>query len=143
MEFMIDISNANTLLCNMLEARARNGLVTTPEQFSQLRSSAANGTAMIFKDVLYRPIGYIAWANVNKESILRLSTLGKFPCYPYEWNEGGVFLLLDVVFDGDSRRYGLSELKRVLSTKRAVVFSKRKSCRLYLKRKGNHRRIQL
>ena len=140
---MIDQPNANILLRNMLEARARNGLVTTPEQFSQLRNSAVNGTALILKDVLHRPIGYLAWANANKESILRLLTLGKFPCYSYEWNEGGFFLLLDVVIDVNSRQYGLSELKRFLSTKRAVVFSRRQKCRLYLRQRGNLRLTQL
>lgn len=140
---MNDQPDANTLLRNMLEARARNGLSTTPEQFGQLRNSAANAAAIILKNVLHRPIGYVAWACVNKESILRLSTLGKFPSYMYEWNEGGIFLLLDVVIDADSRRYGLSELKRILSTKRAVVFSRKKKCRLYLRRRGNLCRTQL
>lgn len=130
------MSDHAALLIEALELRAVNGLNTPPDLFVRLRNSAYTDKLIIFKDQLNSSIAYLAWANANKESASRLLKKGGLPIYPYEWGEGGFFLILDIVIQKNSSFDAVRQIKKLIFSKRAVIFSKRNKCKLYLKKNG-------
>lgn len=130
-------------LVEALELRAINGLSTPPDIFVKLRNCAYANKLIVFKDQLKRPIGYLAFASVNKESALRFLKNGAIPFYPYEWSEGGIFLIIDVVIQKNSCFDAVRQIKSLVFSKRAIIFSKRNRCKFYLKKNGKptHRKF--
>ena len=127
------------VLCDI---RAYRWLHTTPEQLLHLRASAEANTFEIFWDQHGRPLGYVVWANVCRESAERLNRNGQFPRYTYEWSEGHICLLLDVVINDVDRKLALRQFKAVLSERKIIVFRRRGEVRLYLKKNGRLRRMK-
>lgn len=124
------------LLIEALELRAMNGLNTPPDLFVKLRNCAYANTLIIFKDQLNRQIGYLAFAEVNKESVLRFLKAGIIPFYSYEWGEGCISLIIDILVQKSSSFDAVRQLKEVLYSKRVIIFSKRNKRKLYLKKNG-------
>ena len=88
------------ILCDI---RSYRWLNSSPEQLMHLRLSAKAGTFKIFWDQHSRPLGYAIWANVCRESVQRLARNGRYPIYGFEWNDGRICLVLDVVFNNIDR----------------------------------------
>lgn len=91
------------LLVKALDLRRDCGRALSPDEYSSLHHSAFAGTLEILVDRLARPIGYISWACVNKASAQRLLRYGKYPRYAYEWNEGVICMILDILIIGSAR----------------------------------------
>lgn len=121
------------LLVELLAVRFDAGLVTSPENFLMLRNSAQARTAAVFQDHMQRPIGYLIWADVNKESAARLMRNGTAPLYFYEWNEGDICLLLDVVILPHGSAAAVGQLLSLLKARRAVLRCRRHRSKLYFK----------
>ena len=51
----------------------------------------------ILLDINERPIGYVLWADINIESLQQLRKTRIFPAYSYEWDEGDITLILDIL----------------------------------------------
>jgi hypothetical protein len=124
------------LLIEVLEFRAANRLDLPHRQFLALRNSALAGTLRIFRDALSRPIGYVAWAGVCRETAHRLLRRLEFAAYPYEWTEGNIRYVVDVVLLPKERRTGLRQLKAVFANSRALLIARREHVRLYTRRRG-------
>jgi hemolysin-activating ACP:hemolysin acyltransferase len=131
---------ADTNLCELLRLRLRFQLGTDAETLYALGNSAWAQTFQILKDPLGRPVGYIAWANLNSESVQRLQQDFRLPKYVYEWNEGKIAVILDVIYNHESR-FGLRALIRDLFPRsRLVVLWRRKHLSIYVRR---HQRYSL
>src|SRR6185437_13400090 len=85
---------ANKCLIEALELRLLPHRGMSRPQFLNLRNSARAGMLRIFRDQLARPIGYVAWAMIDRASLDRLLRFGRLPAYQYEWNEGGICLII-------------------------------------------------
>lgn len=130
------MKDCTVLLIEALELRAINGLNTPPDLFVKLRNSVYANKLIVFKDQLKRPIGYLAFADVNKASALRFLQKEIFPTYPYEWSEGGITLIIDILVQKNSSYDALRQIKNIAFSKRAIIFSRRNKCKLYLKKNG-------
>jgi hemolysin-activating ACP:hemolysin acyltransferase len=122
------------ILVDVLDFRMKHDLGLAPAHFNALRNSAYSQKLKIFRDQLGRPIGYIAWANINKASTLRLFNGWILPVYPYEWSEGAICLPLDVMITKSASLEGVQQLKHFLRTQRAIVLSKRNVTRIYFRK---------
>jgi hemolysin-activating ACP:hemolysin acyltransferase len=118
--------SADKLLCALMEVRLHALLVTTPEQFLLLKNSAQAGTAKLFSDHMGRPAGYVAWAEVNSETARIYLLHGLPPSYPYEWREGHLCVLLDLVIVPGMGKAARAQLRSWLRTRRALLFTRKK-----------------
>lgn len=117
--------NREKLLLDIFMLRARLGLNTPPRVALNLGNSMRHGAVKIFYDCYQRPVGYVAWADINKESLLRLVQKGKFPSYIYEWSEGGFRLVVDAAFQ---------RTKLVSAPRQVAIFMRSKRLLLWVRR---------
>lgn len=79
---------------------------------------------------------YIAWANVSKEAIWKLENEQMFPLHDYEWNEGRIILIADILFESMSK----FALRRFLNLSfprcRLIVFFRKKRISMYCRYNG-------
>jgi hypothetical protein len=128
-----DLLDSFTLVCT-------SGAVITPARFFQLRNSAHCGELKVLKDALGRPLGYIALAFISKYTARRVLQGANLE-YPYEWNEGGICMIVDVALVGPSAPEGLRMLKDRIRDERAIIFSRKGRHRLYIQWKGKMRKF--
>jgi hemolysin-activating ACP:hemolysin acyltransferase len=82
----------------IVDIRCLSGLDTTANLLGTLKHSAKEGRVEVFYSTAKNPIAYVAWAEVNKESMSLMTKRKKMPAYPYEWNEGKFIVVYDIVF---------------------------------------------
>lgn len=132
----MDSIASDSLFMQVVRIRIARLLTSTPEQLANLQISCGKKKITIFRDHMERPIAYVAWADVNKESARRFIDDGTGPSYPYEWNEGEFRLILDVVSCGPYRTMFASQFRNWLRMNRVVMFARRNKTRLYLNRRS-------
>lgn len=133
----VEADAANRLLIQALELRVLPHRGISRPQFSNLQRSARAGMLRIFRDELSRPIGYIAWAMVDRASLDRLLRFGRYPAYQYEWKEGGFCLILDVLVASHGRCEAIRRLREFARSQRALVYAREgEKVRLLVRRGG-------
>lgn len=126
----------------MCDLRSNTGATINTELLRQLKYSALAGTCKIFKDQFERRTGYIAWANINRESLQKIKRSGRFPSFSYEWDEGYITLVLDMA--GSLRHRDIKhELRRNFSSHRAIAFINKNRLRLYVRKRGLFRSVDI
>lgn len=85
-------------------------------------------------------MGYIAWAEINRETLDQLFYTSKFPNYIYEWNEGKIRLILEISIEPSSSRAIVRQLRHLLRTWRVFAY-KRHDLRVYVRRNNIHQRL--
>lgn len=125
----------------MCDIRSQSNLSTSAELLRHLKFSAITNKDIIFKDSFGTPKGYMIWANVNKESLLKLKNSSFYPLYFYEWQEGPIVLILDIMILGGMTRKMRSRLIQFLSEKRIFAFNKNNKTSTYINWKNKIRRI--
>ena len=106
----------------LIKLRADLNLTSSPDNIKILLRSGENGLFTIFKNQLERPVGYLTWAGINKESFRRLLDFNENLKYPYEWNEGRIALITDVALAKSCRQVLRTHIRESLRNKRLVVF---------------------
>ena len=94
----------------MCELRSTAYIDTSAELLRLLTCSINSKKFKVLNCDLGKPIGYIAWADINEETLFRLKYLGQFPKYFYEWSEGDIRLIVDLVIVGGIKRIGYRRL---------------------------------
>jgi len=117
--------------------RAQSGLITESQLLTALTNSAWNENIKVFNSPFGTPIAYVAWASVNKESFQWMSKTRQMPPFPYEWNEGKLVIIYDIVFSPLWGKAARKELLRFLSEKRFIAYLKRG--RLHVWTRGRQR----
>jgi hemolysin-activating ACP:hemolysin acyltransferase len=125
-------------LVGALALRAANRLAISPALIELLRNSAQWNYLEILVDEVQRPIGYVSFARINKSSLERLARTGCIPKYDYEWNEGRIVLVLDVLIVAQARVAAIRQFRALLQRHRVVVAHRRaEPLKIYL-RHGHH-----
>lgn len=135
------MSDIDKNLCALMALRGELQLDTPHATMQSLRNSAQFGTFEMLCNQLGRNCGYLAWADISKESWRALCERGQFPHYAYEWSEGRLLLLHDVVLAPGMRTVLRRELRRLFARRRAVVFIRRGTMRIYARRQGRLRLV--
>jgi len=108
----------------LMQLRASSGLLTDPAVFMLLNNSVAQSCYKIFFDPSGKPAGYMLWADVNEESAARLIRTGQYPVYQYEWDEGDIVMLLDVLVQPLFKYNILADLRAELRSFPQLVYRK-------------------
>jgi len=124
--------------CDLLDIRAQYSISTSAETLVMLRNSVKNNLYYIFKNEFSRPIGYLAWARINKESFLELSRSTKMPVYEYEWDEGNIIVLTDVLHKSQSAFQLRGELVKIFHRARIVVLANYSHLSIYLLKRNRY-----
>lgn len=99
-----------------------------------VKYSVLSNKYKIYLDTNGLPMGYLAWADVNAETLLRIARAGLFPKYLYEWEEGDIRLFVDGLLLG-SRGLPLwrSLVAEALGNAMQVAFVKRGKVKYYVR----------
>ncbi|MRV74359.1 hypothetical protein GJ700_21870 [Duganella sp. FT92W] len=135
------MSQANDNLHAILAVRCELQLDTPHATLQALRNCAQSGTFDVLHNELGRANGYVAWADINKESWRALCERGRLPSYAFEWNEGRLLLLLDIALARAQRHALRTSLERLFATRRAVVFLRRGCVHIYARSQGRMRLV--
>ncbi|KZN37885.1 hypothetical protein N480_14170 [Pseudoalteromonas luteoviolacea S2607] len=108
---MSNILDKDTALADIMRFRAGMNLETSIEEFRLIDYSIERSKIYIMRDKATNFVqAYVIWADVIEETWQRYLKLGTLPIYSYEWNEGDIGLVIDVVFNPT---YRLNILARV------------------------------
>lgn len=127
----------------LLEVRLIAGLDTPIATLKWLKNSSQFNCFYFFTDIAGRNNGYISWANVNRETLLRLQRSGLFPVYFYEWDEGNIKLLLDIAFVDGWTSYNHSQLRQFLRSQKALAWYRHDQLQCVIRQNDLLRRIQV
>lgn len=123
-----------SLLCDLRSSRPAQ---LTSETLRLLKFSVLQKKYVVHHDINGSPRGYVVWADVNVETVLKMRRSGSFPRYLYEWDEGDIRLILDALMHtkpGDQKLSSLvSELTENCSR---VAFAKRGKLKMFVKKNG-------
>lgn len=109
----------------------------TSETLRLIKFSVLQKKYSIYHDINDSPRGYIAWADVTVETVLKMMRSGSFPRYSYEWDEGDIRLIIDVLMHckpGDSRLSTL--ISELIKNCNRVAFVKRGRLKMFVKSNG-------
>lgn len=135
--------NSFISISDCIDVRCMKQLDTHHPLLGPIKNAAKDQRIKVFFSSTKTPIGYIAWAHLNKEALIMMSKTIKMPPYPHEWNEGKLMVVFDVVFAPQWEKIAKGKLIRFLNKQRFFAFTRRGKFRAYLKINGRHKRYQL
>ena len=121
--------------------RLKAGLDTPVQILQWLRHSAEYNAVYYFKNLAGRVNGYAIWAKVCRETLFRQKRTGQFPRYFYEWNEGQIVLLLDVVFIDGWNCHNSNQLRHFIKSHKAVAWYRKQHLNLLIRKQGAMKNI--
>lgn len=116
--------------------RINNNLDTSSWLQARLLSSCENNCVRFFKSNLGGIIGYIAWATVTRETLNMCFKKKHLPFYAYEYSDGRIMFIYDVVFDSSWIEQASDEAFIFLLKKRFFVHAKNRKINVYAKVDG-------
>lgn len=103
-----------------------------------LMSASKAETIQVFYSELGNPIGYVIYANIDKYTYLNVKEMGYTLKYPYEWNEGGICFIQDVLFLNGWKKESARQLRSFIKQRRLIVYKKKERIRALIRRKRLH-----
>jgi len=135
------MEQSNKQFCDLLDTHIQFHAGASASTLTHIRCAAIANTYHMFEDAFGHRLGYIAWANLNKEAYAGVRTSGTPPKYPYEWNEGRLVLITDVLYRGQSL-FSLRRLMPVIFRHRRVVMFCRNNVVTTYRRDGGKFRLK-
>lgn len=120
----------------LLSLRCKANMDTSATQLRHIINSVFSENFTIFLNKFDDPSGYVIWAKVNRETLLQLTQNGRMPQYPYEWNEGGYHLVLDILLIDDRSSDCRTQLIGFLKNKRAISYVRNGKFKLLVRNNG-------
>lgn len=130
----------NEKFIGAISLRMEAGLGLSWQELSNLKKSSMFSNIEILSNANNTKLGYVAWASVNKETALQLLQYGLFPHYPYEWSEGNICLIVDVLFIPGKQHEAKKSLLKFLTKKRVIAFQRRNKASLLIKQIGKYKK---
>ena len=124
----------NQQLIDAISLRVQSDLGLDWQEMRTLQRSSKVSGIKILTDSSGNKLGYVAWANVNKETAVQLLRHNIPPIYHYEWSEGKVCLLTDVLFLPGNRQAAQKSLTTFLVNKRAILFQRKNRVALLIRK---------
>ncbi len=116
------MSRAMAELCSL---RSRRMLNTSPQELSMLVTSVEGDRVNVFKTAGGEPIGYMAWMSLTPESVRYVKDYRALPPYSYEWSEGRLMMIFDVVVAPGWSKVVFDQMAQMLSGQKVVSYFKR------------------
>jgi hypothetical protein len=112
-------------LSNVIDMRIVNRLDTSPFSLGAIKCSVLDGKIEVFKTLVKNHIGYVAWTTVTKETFVLMTKTKSMPAYAYEWNEGKLMVIHDVLFLQHWNKMAKAMLMDFLRKQRFIAFIRR------------------
>ena len=113
-----------------LDLVSRSGIDLTAAMLTNLRIAAEARTLTILWNAKKEPVGYVSWAGANKESVKMASQFNILPSKLWEFREGGIAFVMNVLFTPAFKEEAKAEFRKFIRARRAVFFVKRDKKRL-------------
>lgn len=127
-------------LLDIFAVRCSLNVDTSAKLLGELTECAVGGRAKTFYSASGVPVGYIVWSLVNKESFVLLSKTKQMPAYPYEWCEGRLMVVHDVMVLPQWSSVVNVAIRDFLMKKRFVAFLRRGKLHIWSKVMGRPKR---
>jgi hypothetical protein len=123
------------ILCEVIDIRLSRELDTPYSTLAQIVFSCRHGTIDVFKFDL-KPdskvrVGYMAWMEISKETLLFFLRHGNKGFNYCEWKEGNILLILDVLFSPRHPTMARAHMLEKIRKYRVVTFSRRGKIKVY------------
>ncbi|WP_016954663.1 toxin-activating lysine-acyltransferase [Catenovulum agarivorans] len=128
--------------CAAMSIRANSGLSTSAEHTQLLLYLANRGQIRIFQDNYFRPIGYVAWSKVTKDTLNLIPALQGNIKYPYERTSGYLYWIDDLVIEPRYRLDGRKRWLRFFKKRRFIAYAKNQRLYTYIRRLNKHHLAQ-
>ena len=129
-----------SLICDLRSSTQFN---TSAELLRWIKNSALSNNVHLFKNTLGVPSGYILWANVNKETLAKIKRSSAFPLHFYEWNEGYITLVLDILITDGWTAFNRSQLMSFLRKRKILAYVRDKKLSLLVRKNWLHRKLKI
>jgi hemolysin-activating ACP:hemolysin acyltransferase len=129
-------------LATLLEIRLAARLNTSAETLGLLLRSSLHGGYKILWSDMHVPIGYIIWANIDRYTLAQCEIQKKIPNYDYEWSDGNICLVTDIVLVQQFKRLAKNELLIFLRKKRLITFFRKGNFSCYVRKLGRHTKFK-
>lgn len=124
----------------VIHVRSQSGLDTSPALLLSLKNAAVHNQIEVFYSPFKTPVGYVAWASVNKEAMLMMSKTKLMPPFSYEWSEGRFMVIFDLAILPRWGRVSRGALISFLSKRRFVSYLKRGRLHVWRKKESHMKR---
>ena len=111
-----------------MNLRVKCGLDTTSDELMVIKRSSLYKLFHFLYDIRGDPMGYICWAEISEDALWMMEASGNLPKYPYEWAEGEIVLITDVVMDQKWKKKGFKDLLGLRRNNPHVKYLKRERC---------------
>ena len=118
------------LLLDVMQVRSMCNLVTTPKNFKIINNSLERGLCHVFQHKNAGAIGYVLWAKISVDTLRCMEISKKLPLYPYEWNEGELTLITDVVILKRWSKRVVLELLKLKSEHSSICYLRREQLKV-------------
>lgn len=112
------------LMSEICSLRAKRLLGASPHGLSMLVGSVDSGQVKVFRTAGGEPIGYLAWMSLTPESMRYVMDFRVYPPYSYEWSEGRLMMIFDVVISPGWNRVAIDQIAKFLSRSKFVSYFK-------------------
>ncbi len=131
----MDVKNSiPPIFGDVMNLRAMSGLDTKALELVALINSATYELVEVFRSDIAGPIGYLAWADISKYTLAHMEKCKSRPRYTYEWDEGNICLVVDVLFLKPWGGAAKKQMLQLLRKKKAIVIFRRGKLRLYIRK---------
>lgn len=124
--------------CAAMSIRANSALSTSAEHAQLLLYLANRGQIRIFQDNYFRPIGYVAWSKVTKDTLNLIPALQGNIKYPYERTCGYLYWIDDLVIEPRFRLDGRKRWLRFFKKRRFIAYAKNQRLYTYTRKLNKH-----
>lgn len=114
----------------MCDLRSYGDDAISAQTLRWLKNSSISECNTFIRNNIGQARGYIAWADISKETARRLLSAGAYPQYEYEWREGRILLILDIAFEPLVRAKAKSELRKLIKSRRVVIYYRNKRIKI-------------
>jgi len=125
------------------DIRSYAWLDTSRQLLNLIKSSVQSGHYKLLWDKHQRPLGYIVWAQVCRETYLRLHRRGTYPQYTYEWSEGKITLVLDVLINDVDRKNAMRQIRQLINSKRLIAYRYKERTKIFKRKNRYFRKIEI
>ena len=126
-----------SLICDLRSSQPKGMRMET---LQWIKHSVISDQYKIFMNNVGQPVGYVIWANVIRESLLSIKRVGRYPMWLYEWQEGNITLILDILFMTDAVSIK-NTLIPLLKSKRVIAYRRKNKGKLFIKKHNIFKRV--
>lgn len=111
-----------------------------PDRIKSLKFSAKKSKLEILLGFGEKPIGFVSWAGVNKDSVVLFLNQKRLPTYFWEYDEGNIAFIQDIAFKDKWAYQARKKLIEFIKSKKAIFYVRKNKAYLLIRKKNYFKR---